>query len=75
MSEPFIFTCSHGHTSDGWLAKSYIRQFCGCHLEDLLRSMIDRDRWWESYENLDRYYLPTPPLGQDMTQGQFLSGV
>ena len=22
-----------------------------------------------------RYYLPTPPHGQDMTQGQFLSGV
>ena len=22
-----------------------------------------------------RYYLPTSPLGQDMTQGQFLSGV
>ena len=22
-----------------------------------------------------RYYLPTPPLEQDMTQGQFLSGV
>ena len=21
------------------------------------------------------YYLPTPPLGQDMTQGQFLSGL
>ena len=21
------------------------------------------------------YYLPIPPLGQDMTQGQFLSGV
>ena len=21
------------------------------------------------------YYLPTPPLGQDKTQGQFLSGV
>ena len=21
------------------------------------------------------YYLPTPPLGQDMTQGQFLNGV
>ena len=21
------------------------------------------------------YYLPTPPFGQDMTQGQFLSGV
>ena len=25
--------------------------------------------------NLQWYYLPTPPLGQDMTQGQFLSGV
>ena len=25
--------------------------------------------------NVLRYYLPTPPLGQDMTQGQFLSGV
>ena len=24
---------------------------------------------------LDNLYLPTPPLGQDMTQGQFLSGV
>ena len=27
---------------------------------------------------IDRYmvsYLPTPPLGQDMIQGQFLSGV
>ena len=23
----------------------------------------------------NRYYLPSPPLGQDMTQGQFLSGV
>ena len=27
-------------------------------------------RWSYSW-----YYLPTPPLGQDMTQGQFLSGV
>ena len=26
-------------------------------------------------EYFTRYYLPTPPLGQDMTQGQFLSGV
>ena len=25
--------------------------------------------------NLQLSYLPTPPLGQDMTQGQFLSGV
>ncbi len=25
--------------------------------------------------NPNWYYLPTPPLGQNMTQGQFLSGV
>ena len=24
---------------------------------------------------MDKSYLPTPPLGQDMTHGQFLSGV
>ena len=39
----------------------------------------------ESYQRLKKWYLiqpfltyhiyPTPPLGQDMTQGQFLSGV
>ena len=29
--------------------------------------------WSKIWEQ--RYYLPTPPLGQDMTQGQFLSGV
>ena len=27
------------------------------------------------YSDQKWYYLPTPPLGQDMTQGQFLSGV
>ena len=31
-----------------------------------LASCLFRKKW---------YYLPTPPLGQDMTQGQFLSGV
>ena len=25
--------------------------------------------------NIIVIYIPTPPLGQDMTQGQFLSGV
>ena len=29
----------------------------------------------DTYDFNLRYYLPTPPLGQDMTQGQFLSGV
>ena len=36
-------------------------------------------RTWELADapiaSCDWYYLPTPPLGQDMTQGQFLSGV
>ena len=27
------------------------------------------------YVTWNTFYLPTPPLGQDMTQGQFLSGV
>ena len=27
------------------------------------------------WNRLGRSYLPTSPLGQDMTQGQFLSGV
>ena len=40
-------------------------------------------RGWKRDSNLERMkdedeersYLPTPPLGQDMTQGQILSGV
>ena len=46
-----------------------------------------KDESWRQIENMKKfqfiffmyiniyYYLPTPPLGQDMTQGQFLSGV
>ena len=30
---------------------------------------------WSQSELKLLSYLPTPPLGQDMTQGQFLSGV
>ena len=41
-------------------------------------------RWWVDEEGITAnkdaclqlwFYLPTPPLEQDMTQGQFLSGV
>ena len=36
----------------------------------------DKNRYQRVIKELaERYYLPTPPLGQDMTQGQFLSGV
>ena len=31
--------------------------------------------WIDSTFLLVQSYLPTPPIGQDMTQGQFLSGV
>ena len=30
---------------------------------------------WKIFMQLGVSYLPTPPLGQDMTLGQFLSGV
>ena len=57
----------------GWVfykdSKTYIHRFnlilSRCRLEFLQRAMAERDG----------YYLPTPPLGQDMTQSQFLSGV
>ena len=43
-------------------------------------NMVGKVIHWELCKKLKsdltvRYYLPTPPLGQDMTQGQFLSGV
>ena len=31
--------------------------------------------WFEKENSSSWYYSPTPPLGQDMTQGQFVSGV
>ena len=47
-------------------------------LDYVLRTSIDKIKE-NSFEltkkRSRRYYLPTPPLGQDMTQGQFLSGV
>ena len=36
---------------------------------------INKSNQYDIFCNYYRYYLPTPPLGQDMTQGQFLSGV
>ena len=37
--------------------------------------LIKSENGFELKKKSRRYYLPTPPLGQDMTQGQFLSGV
>ena len=47
-------------------------------LDYVLRTSIDKIKengFKLRKERSRRYYLPTPLLGQDMTQGQFLSGV
>ena len=47
-------------------------------LDYVLRTLINKikENGFElTKKRSRRYYLPTPPLGQDMTQGQFLSGV
>ena len=59
-----------------------------CSLEDQPEMMDDRDEWreresgksvpaaWHDDDNDFIYHIyPTPPLRQDMTQGQFLSRV
>ena len=45
-----FLTPTHGHISISQLAKTDIYQLGAdteCNLEDLLREMDDRDRWWE----------------------------
>ena len=56
---------SHRRAKAGRPARTYIQHLCtdtGYTLEDLPGAMDD-------------HIYPTPQLGQDMTQGQFLSGV
>ena len=46
IDDVLLRTPTHGHTSDGRPAKTYIHQLCtdiGCHLEDLSGMMDDRD--------------------------------
>ena len=42
---------------------------------DTKRKKVDTNKTREILTKCNWYYLPTPPLGQDMTQGQFFSGV
>ena len=50
-----------------------------CHLREIIYDIflynrrIVKDQWSAHFNDLS--YLRTPPLGQDMTQGQFLSRV
>ena len=48
LSDVVLWTPSHGHTSIGWLTRTYLQQICmdtGCSLEDLLEERNDRDEW------------------------------
>ena len=42
---------------------------------DIWLFVLDRNNWNYTYISNIYVYLPTPPLGQDMRQGQFISGV
>ena len=52
-----------------------------CHCDTLLRGLNLELSFLLPYQQdfaqllIDSHIYPTPPLGQDMTQGQFLSGV
>ena len=51
ISNIFLWTSTHGHTSVGWHAKIYIHQLCadiGCSLEDLPVGMDDKRESKES---------------------------
>ena len=47
------------------------------HYKLRIKGKVEQSREWSNalLYTLVWYYLPTPLLGQDMTQGQFLSGV
>ena len=54
-SNVLLWTSTHGHTSVGWPAKSYIHQLCTdtvCCIEDLRRVMANRDRLWEKVKEI-----------------------
>ena len=54
ISNILLWTPTHGHISVGLPAKTYIHHLCvdtRCSLEDLPRTMADRDRWQESQGN------------------------
>ena len=85
ISDVFLWTLLHGRQKAGRPARTKIQQLktdAGCSSEDQPEAMDDREGWRERVRDICAdgarwwwYYLPTPPLGQDMTQGQFLSRV
>ena len=84
ISDVLQWTPSHGQAKTGRPARNYIQQPCAdteYSPEDLPEAMDDGEGWRERVRDICAvgvtwwYYLPIPPLGQDMTQGQFLSRV
>ena len=83
ISDVLQWTPTYGRAKAGRPARTYIQQLCedtGCSPEDLPAAMSDREKCrersgisvlaaWHGHDD-DPIY-PTPPLGQDMTQGQF----
>ena len=50
ISKILLWTSTHVRTSVGQPTKTYIHELCantGCHLEDLLSTKVDWDRWQE----------------------------
>ena len=63
----------YGYISVGWPAKTYIYHFCadsGCHLEDLQRSIADRDGWWERVKGICAVDMPWWSKGYNMVFNQ-----
>ena len=61
MSNVLLWTHTHGLTSVGRPAKTYIHQLCadtGCHQEDLPRAMTDRDGWQEIVKGISAVGTP-----------------
>ena len=66
-----------GQKQDDQLEHTSSSEDTGCSPEDLSEAMNDREKWRERVRDIRASgttwwsYLPTPPLGQDVTQGQF----
>ena len=84
ISDILLWTPSHERAKAERPAITNIQQLCadtGHSPENLPGARDHRDVWRERVKEVRAssmtwwYYLPTSPLGQDMTQGQFFSGV
>ena len=85
LSDVLLLTPTHERASVSQPTRTCLHQLYAdteCNLEDLPREMDDRNRERERERETDRqtdrqtYHIyPTPPLGQDMTQSLFFSGV